>query len=273
MHRKTQIDMKKYLYILSILIICGLSACCPKAPNNADKTSDKKTAAVVSSKSNSGVKPEEDSSDFVLITDVIPEAILEIRYYSTFNFIGDRIPGYEEPVALMTRQACDSLKVVSDELMAKGYRLKIYDAYRPQCAVDYFVEWAKDVNDTRMKEYFYPELDKSVLIPLEYIASSSSHTRGSTVDLTLFDMRTQKEADMGCTFDYFGDASLPTILPGQPCGAYKPINEEQYRNRMILREAMLAHGFRPYNCEWWHFTLRGEPFPDTYFTFANKSLR
>lgn len=216
------------------------------------------------------IAPEEDASGFVLITDLIPDAILEIRYYSAFNFIGERIPGYEQPVALLTRPAADSLKAVSDELRGKGYLLKIYDAYRPQCAVDFFMKWGEDTSDTRMKDLFYPELEKSTLIPDEYIARRSGHTRGSTVDLTLFDIRTQKEADMGCTFDYFGVASHPGILPGQEIGAYKPINEEQYSNRMILREAMLSHGFRPYESEWWHFTLIDEPYPDTYFTFPVK---
>ena len=218
---------------------------------------------------------EEDSSAFVLLTDVIPDAILEIRYYSTFNFIGDRIPGYEEPVALMTRQAADSLRVVSDELRQQGYVLKIYDAYRPQCAVDYFMQWAEDTTDVRMKEYFYPEVEKSILVPEEYVARRSSHTRGSTVDLTLYDMRLQKDVDMGCWFDYFGLASHPDVLPGQTIGSYPPINEEQYHNRMILQEAMMRHGFKPYACEWWHFTLANEPFPETYFTFpvATSSIR
>ena len=214
--------------------------------------------------------PEEDSSDFVYVTDVIPDAILEIRYYSTYNFIGDRIPGYDAPVAMMTRRAADSLKVVNDELRAKGYCLKIYDAYRPQCAVDYFMKWAEDVDDVRMKDCFYPELDKSVLVPQEYVARRSSHTRGSTVDLTLVNMVTGREVDMGCVFDYFGVASHPDVLPGQEIGTYQPINEEQYRNRMILRDAMLSHGFKPYECEWWHFTLKDEPYPDTYFTFHLK---
>ncbi|MCQ2136953.1 MAG: M15 family metallopeptidase, partial [Bacteroidales bacterium] len=148
--------------------------------------------------------PEMDSSRFVLLTDVVPDAILEIRYYSTYNFIGDRIPGYEEPVAILTRQAADSLKAASDDLKALGYCIKVYDAYRPQCAVDYFMAWAKDVDDVRMKESFYPELDKSVLVPEEYVAEHSSHTRGSTVDLTLVDIKTGREVDMGCVFDYFG---------------------------------------------------------------------
>ena len=207
------------------------------------------------------------ANDFVLVTDVVPDAILEIRYYSTYNFIGDRIPGYEEPVALLTRQAADSLKVVSDELLQQGNRLKIFDAYRPQCAVDYFMKWAKDTCDVRMKEYFYPELFKSVQIPQGYIARKSGHPRGSTIDLTLFDMKTERDVDMGCTFDYFGAASHPDVLPDQEIGSYKPITEEQYLNRMILRNAMLRHGFKPYDCEWWHFTLENEPFADTYFNF------
>ena len=218
--------------------------------------------------------PEEDASQFVVLTDVVPDVILEIRYYSTYNFIGRRIPGYDEPIAMLTRQAADSLKKVSDDLVKQGYRLKIFDGYRPQKAVDYFMAWAKDVNDTIMKPYFYPELDKSVLVPQEYVAEKSGHTRGSTIDLTLFDMKLEKEVDMGCTYDYFGLASHPDVQPGQEVGAYKPINRQQYANRMILRNAMLAHGFKPYDCEWWHFTLANEPFPDTYFTFpvARSSL-
>lgn len=222
-------------------------------------------------RSTSQTSPEMDSSQFVLIGEHIPDVILEIRYYSTFNFIGDRIPGYLEPVAILSRQAADSLRVVSDELKEQGYILKIYDAYRPQCAVDYFMAWAEDFDDVRMKEYFYPELDKSVLVPQEYVARKSSHTRGSTVDLTLFDTNLQKDVDMGCTFDYFGIASHPDVLPGQEIGACKPITEEQYRNRMILQEAMVRHGFKIYECEWWHFTLKDEPFPDTYFNFPVKS--
>lgn len=223
-------------------------------------------AAACSSKKET-VNPEMDSSQFVLISEHIPDVILEIRYYGTYNFIGERIPGYLEPVALITRQAADSLKAVSEDLEKQGYRLKIFDAYRPQCAVDFFMKWAEDITDERMKEYFYPELDKSVLVPQEYVARKSSHTRGSTVDLTLFDMKLQKEVDMGCTFDYFGVASHPDIQPGQEIGACKPITEEQYRNRMILQNAMVNHGFNIYECEWWHFTLKDEPFPDTYFNF------
>ena len=206
----------------------------------------------------SDVMLSDDASDFVLLSDVVPDAILEIRYYSTYNFVGDRIEGYEQPVALLTSEAAQALKEVSDDLVEQGYRLKIFDAYRPQMAVTNFMEWAEDLEDVRMKEYFYPELDKSVLFEQGYIAEHSGHSRGSTVDLTLFDMETEKEVDMGGTFDYFGELSHPD---------YTGITEEQYNNRMILRDAMTAHGFRPLEEEWWHFTLDDEPYPDTYFTF------
>ncbi len=208
------------------------------------------------------VKLSDDASDFVLLSEAVPDAILEIRYYSTYNFIGDRVDGYEEPLAFLTKEAAAALREVSDDVIAKGYRLKIYDAYRPQRAVTNFVNWAKEPDDTRMKEYFYPELDKDVLFPQGYIAEHSGHSRGSTVDLTLFDMRTEKEVDMGGTFDYFGELSHPD---------YREITDEQYENRMILREAMTSHGFKPLVEEWWHFTLENEPYPDTYFTFPINS--
>lgn len=204
------------------------------------------------------LKFSNDSSDFVVISDVVPDVILEIRYYSTYNFVGDRIDGYEQPTALLTKEAASALKDVSDDVKSQGYRLKIYDAYRPQKAVNHFEKWAKDVDDTRMKDYFYPELDKSVLFEQGYIANHSGHSRGSTVDLTLFDEKTGKELDMGGTFDYFGELSHPD---------YKNITKEQYDNRMILRQAMTNHGFEPLDEEWWHFTLKDEPYPDTYFTF------
>ena len=209
------------------------------------------------------VSPTDDSSDFVLLTDAVPDAILEIRYYGTYNFVGTRIDGYEAPIAMLTKKAAEALKAVSDDVMAKGYRLKIYDAYRPQKAVDHFVRWAADVADTTMKYCFYPNLDKSVLFEQDYIMAKSGHTRGSTVDLTLFDMATGKELDMGGTFDWFGEESHPD---------YRGITDEQYAHRMILRTAMLSHGFKPLDSEWWHFTLADEPYPDTYFTFPLRAL-
>ena len=231
--------------------------------------------------SNQVVNATDDTSGFVTLTDVVPDAILEIRYYGTYNFVGTRIDGYEEPTALLTKQAADSLKAVSDDVMAQGYRLKIYDAYRPQKGVDHFVRWAADIPDTLMKRYFYPDLDKSVLFEQEYIYEKSGHTRGSTVDLTLFDMMTEKELDMGGTFDWFGRESHPDFCGNPENGEYEGANEtnenaiteQQFKNRMILRQAMLRHGFKALDSEWWHFTLKDEPFPDTYFTFPVKQLK
>ena len=219
----------------------------------------------------------EDSSQFVTITDVVPDVILEIRYYSTYNFVGTRIDGYLRPTALLTKQAADSLKAVSDDVKEQGYRLKIYDAYRPQKAVDHFMRWGAALNDTLMKPYFYPDLNKRVLFPQEYICEKSGHTRGSTLDLTLFDMAAEKELDMGGTFDWFGPESHPDFCGNPDTGEYtgdnskspkgRSITQEQFEHRMILRKAMLRHGFKPFPTEWWHFTLANEPFPNTYFTF------
>ena len=278
--------MKLWMLAAILAIICGacVITCC-----NSDED-------------NPVVSPTDDSSQFVTITDVVPDVILEIRYYGTYNFVGSRIDGYEEPTALLTKQAAAALKEVSDDVMSQGYRLKIYDAYRPQKGVDHFVRWAQDLTDTRMKPYFYPDLDKNVLFEQEYIYERSGHTRGSTVDLTLFDMATEKELDMGGTFDWFGPESHPDFCGDPETGEYtgKPtpnpspregdsfvpaallpsggagrgaLTAEQFAHRMILRRAMLAHGFKPLDTEWWHFTLKDEPFPDTYFTFPVKQIK
>ena len=200
-----------------------------------------------------------DASGFVLVTDVIPDVILDIRYHSTYNFLGERVDGYEQPVALLTREAANALKTVSDEAVSMGYRLKLFDCYRPQMAVDHFIRWAEQHRELAMKHYFYPDVDKSKLFELGFVASRSSHSRGSTVDLTLFDMETQKDIDVGGTFDYFGQLSWAEYT--------ESITEEQVLNRQLLRSLMLSHGFRPLEEEWWHFTLEDEPYPDTYFTF------
>jgi len=197
-------------------------------------------------------------SGFVVLSEQVPGIIQEIRYHSTYNFIGDRIDGYEEPVALLTKEAARALKTVSNEAMVMGYRLKVYDAYRPACAVKHFVLWGIEDQDIRMKPYFYPELEKQELFAKGYIAKQSGHSRGSTIDLTLFDMKTGKEVDMGGPFDYFGELSHPD---------FKGITDEQYNNRMRLRNLMTRNGFVPIDCEWWHFTLDNEPYPDTYFEF------
>ena len=203
-----------------------------------------------------------DSSGFVVLADFVPHIVQEIRYYSTYNFIGERIDGYEEPCALLTVEAARALKTVSNELNVQGYRLKVFDAYRPACAVKHFALWGIEDQDIRMKSYFYPELEKQALFAEGYIAKQSSHSRGSTVDLTLLDMKTGKEVDMGGPFDYFGELSHPD---------YRGITDEQFENRMFLQKAMVRNGFKPIDCEWWHFTLKNEPYPDTYFNFPVSS--
>ena len=199
-----------------------------------------------------------DSSGFVLLADFVPGIVQEIRYYSTYNFIGDRVDGYEQPVALLRVEAARALKAVAGEVNAQGYRLKVFDAYRPACAVRHFVLWGIEDLDLRMKPYFYPELEKQELFKQGYIASQSSHSRGSAVDLTLLDMRTGREVDMGSPFDLFSELSHPDS---------RAVTQEQYDNRMFLQSAMVRNGFKPLDCEWWHFSLKDEPYPDTYFEF------
>ena len=170
--------------------------------------------------------PVLDSSGFVVVADFVPQIIQEIRYHSTYNFIGDRIDGYEEPCALLTIEAARALKDAALEFNVMGYRIKVFDAYRPAHAVKHFVLWGIEDQDLRMKPFFYPDVEKQELFSKGYIAKMSSHSRGSTVDLTLVDMHTGKELDMGSPFDFFGEESHPD---------YRGITDEQYENRMILR--------------------------------------
>lgn len=237
---------------LAVFLASLMNACSPKPQQACD--------------------PIHDRSDFVEVTDIIPDAILEVRYYSTYNFVGARIDGYERPVILMTRRATDSLKVVSDELKAQGFRMKIWDAYRPQRAVNHFIRWAEDLQDTTMKAIFYPMVDKNLLFEQQYIMARSGHSRGSTVDLTLLDAATGKELDMGSPFDWFGNESHPDYCGDPDNQLFVPgtggtLTAEQFHNRMILRQAMVRHGFKTLDSEWWHFTLADEPYPDTYFDF------
>ena len=204
-----------------------------------------------------------DSSGFVSVSDVIPDALLDVRYYTTYNFVGERIDGYEQPVVLMTKEAAAALALVNRDMRAQGLRLVVYDAYRPQRAVDHFVRWAEDVSDTRMKAIFYPEVDKAALFERGFIAKRSGHSRGSTVDLTLLDEKSGMLLDMGGPFDFFGELSHPD---------FAGVTTEQHANRMLLRDAMVTHGFRTLSTEWWHFTLVNEPYPDAYFDFPVLTL-
>lgn len=195
---------------------------------------------------------------FVYVHQLVPTVHYDIRYYSENNFVGQRIDGYKAPTAILSMQAARALKDVSDELDEQGYQLKIFDAYRPQKAVNHFMRWAKDINDTKMKPWYYPNVDKKDLFKLGYIAEKSGHTRGSTVDLSLVYKDTGQELDMGSGFDFLDESSAHgTTL----------ITPEQAANRKILKDAMLGHGFKSYSKEWWHYTLINEPYPNQYFDF------
>lgn len=197
-----------------------------------------------------------DKSDFVEISKIIDDAAYDIRYYSSNNFTGDRIQGYKAPRAYMTKEGVMALSIAANDLRKQGYRLLIWDSYRPQKAVDNFVVWINDPNDMGDKE-FYPDLRKSDLVKGGYIATKSSHTRGSTVDLTLI-KKDGSFVDMGGAFDLFSEISHPD---------YKKITRKQKKNREILRNAMFKAGFDGIDSEWWHFTLKDEPYKDTYFNF------
>ena len=197
-----------------------------------------------------------DKSGFDKIYNVIDDAAFDIRYYGPYNFTGHKINGYKAPVAYMTKEALQALANAAADLRAQGYRLLIWDSYRPQKAVDDFVKWINDPAEPGNKS-FYPMLQKSNLIAGDYIMPKSGHTRGSTVDLTIITMD-GASVDMGGTFDLFSEISHPD---------YKKLTKKQKQNRKILRDAMLKAGFKGLDSEWWHFTLKDEPYPDTYFNF------
>lgn len=195
---------------------------------------------------------------FVHLTEVDSTIQTELRYITKNNFIGKPIDGYLKTTVIVTSKTANALKEVQQILQKKGLSLKIFDAYRPQKAVNHFVKWARVLGDTLMKEDYYPRVPKSELFKQGYIASKSGHTRGSTVDLTIVNTKTGEELDMGSPYDFFGQESHTY---------FKNLSSEQKKNRLYLREIMLEKGFKPYNNEWWHFTLRNEPFPKTYFSF------
>lgn len=195
---------------------------------------------------------------FVYVDDHIPGILLDIRYYGEDNFVGARVDGYNGPYAILAVEAADALARVQADLSAQGLTLLIYDAYRPQKAVDHFKAWSEDPGDTRTKADYYPDLDKSRLFKLGYIASRSGHSRGATVDLTVADAATGEPLDMGTPHDFLGEESHH----GSPL-----VTEEQAANRLLLKEKMERRGFKAYSKEWWHYTLIDEPYPDTYFDF------
>lgn len=197
-----------------------------------------------------------DKSGFDKIYNVIEDAVFDLRYYSAYNFTGSKIRGYCAPVAYMTKEALQALAVAAADLRQQGYRILVWDSYRPQKAVDHFVEWINDPSDPGNKS-FYPTLQKSDLIAGNYIMPKSGHTRGSTIDLTII-KQDGSFVDMGGTFDLFSEISHPD---------YKKLTKKQKRNRKILQDAMIKAGFEAIDSEWWHFTLKNEPYKDTYFNF------
>lgn len=199
---------------------------------------------------------------FVYLDKIIPNMSLELRYIGSHNFLGVPVDGYEKEVCVISKDAAEALKKIQEELNSYGLGIKVFDTYRPQKAVDHFVRWAKAIDDTLTKSEFYPEVDKNDLFKKGYIAAKSSHTRGSTVDLTIISLKDGKELDMGSNFDYFGELSW-VHTP-------RDITMEQQSHRMLLQTIMAKHGFKNYSEEWWHFTLKDEPFPNTYFNFPVK---
>ncbi|WP_108116550.1 M15 family metallopeptidase [Kordia periserrulae] len=198
---------------------------------------------------------------FVYVTDYIPDVELELRYFGSNNFVGTPIDGYEAEQCILTLPATKALQNVQKSLKKQQLGIKIFDAYRPQRAVDHFRRWAYDLNDTLMKSQFYPNVAKKDLFRLEYIATKSRHSSGSTVDITLIDLKTNQELDMGSSYDFFGEISWVS---------YQELTEKQLENRQLLQKVMLENGFRNYPKEWWHFTLRGEPYYNKYFDFPVK---
>jgi D-alanyl-D-alanine dipeptidase len=198
---------------------------------------------------------------FVYADETIPNLRLDLRYAGSHNFIGKPVDGYLKRKCILTSEAAAALKKVQEELRPFGFGVKVFDAYRPQMAVDHFVRWARDIKDTRMKKEFYPDVDKKDLFRDGYIAAKSGHSRGSTVDLTIVSLAGQdaeRELDMGSGFDFFGLRSWPDS---------PQISSPSRAHRLLLRLVMEKYGFKPYPQEWWHFTLKDEPWPETYFNF------
>lgn len=197
---------------------------------------------------------------FVDAATLVPGLVVDLRYFGTRNFVGARVDGYEAPVCLLTRQAAAALAAVQRDLAPRQLGLKVFDCYRPVRGVAHFVRWSRDTADNRTKAEFYPDMDKRNLFRDGYLSARSGHSRGSTVDLTLVSLPGGDEVDMGTPYDFLSPRS----------GVRGDVGPQARANRKLLSDAMRARGFIPYDKEWWHFTLRDEPFPDSYFDFPVK---
>ena len=189
---------------------------------------------------------------------VVDGLIVDMRYFGANNFVGERIDGYERPRCLLSVPAANALAAVERDLSARGLGLKVFDCYLPQRAVAHFLRWAQRIDDIKNKPEFYPDVPKRDLFQQGYISERSAHSRGSTVDLTLARRADARELDMGSPFDFFSPKSWPSDTS---------VSAQAQKNRALLAAAMMRGGFRPYDKEWWHYTLADEPFPDTYFDF------
>ena len=199
---------------------------------------------------------------FVYLNDIDDSIIIDLKYYSNENFTGQYVEGYLSNNAILTKESALALSDAQDDFNKLGYSLILYDAYRPQRAVDFFVQWSSNSYDTINKRIYYPNIKKSELFEFGYIAYKSGHSRGSTVDVSLIEISTNKLLDMGTIFDYFGIESHTF---------FDDISEKQKSNRLILYEIMSNNGFKNYSKEWWHFTLKNEPY-QKYFDFLVKQV-
>jgi D-alanyl-D-alanine dipeptidase len=231
-----KIHMKNFSIFILLASIISLSACAVE----------------------SGIRTAENNDGFVDVKEFIPSVQLEIRYYTTDNFVGSKIDGYDAPKCFLAKEAALALKKVQEELVRNGQSLKIFDCYRPQRVVDHFVKWASDLGDQKMKTQYYPSVDKKNLFRDGYIAEKSGHSRGGTLDLTIIDMKRNQALDMGTDFDFFDPLSHT---------ASDRIQKSQQDNRMILKSVMERNGFKNLAEEWWHFTFVNEPYPNRYFDF------
>lgn len=253
----------RMFWALAGILLAGATALTPAAPT-------------------AHAEPDQAPADFVALADVDPTILHDIRYYTPHNFTGDAVDGYLSPMCILSRDAAEALKRAQQTFVELGYTLKVYDCYRPQRAVDGFVSWAQDLSDQRLKHEFYPRVDKTNLFRDGYIAQRSGHSRGSTVDLTLVELSApptrpyvvgealvdctapkaqrfpDNSIDMGTGFDCF-DTLSHTLDPR--------IQNEQLKNRLLLKNVLAEQGFANYEYEWWHFTHQPETFPDTYFNF------
>lgn len=198
-------------------------------------------------------------SGFVSLIDICPDLNIQMSYATAENFTGEVVNGYKARKAYLAQAPAEALCKVQADAHKLGLKLKIYDSYRPVKAVSFFQDWAlKPETNPHIKAMYYPHHTRLELFEAGYIAKQSSHSRGSAVDLTLIDAKTNQNLDMGSAFDYFDDLSH-TDSP--------KATEAQRKNRMILKDLMEKRGFKNFSQEWWHYSFKPEPYPDQYFDF------